>query len=168
MSRTKVATIVNGEPVEFLAGGGQSLLDALRDELRLTGTKEGCGTGDCGACSVVVDGRLVCRDGLPITAGLVMGVPFPVLLRRAQLRLTARAAWGINGGTRRAAVAAFQALGGASFVVDGASPDRHSALLDAGVELSFNERHSAGLTLRGEFSQNVSSFGAKARYTLKW
>jgi len=86
----------------------------------------------------------------------------------AQLRLTARAAWGINGGTRRAAVAAFQALGGASFVVDGASPDRHSALLDAGVELSFNERHSAGLTLRGEFSQNVSSFGAKARYTLKW
>ncbi|MDP3737746.1 MAG: (2Fe-2S)-binding protein [Hyphomonadaceae bacterium] len=60
MSRVRISTIVNGEPVEFLGGGGQSLLDALRDELRLTGSKEGCGTGDCGACSVVVDGRLVC------------------------------------------------------------------------------------------------------------
>jgi len=85
-----------------------------------------------------------------------------------QLRLTARAAWGINGGTARAAVAAFQALGGTSFVVDGASPDRHSALVDAGIELSFSERHSASLTLRGEFSENVSSFGAKARYTFRW
>jgi aerobic carbon-monoxide dehydrogenase small subunit len=60
MSRVRISTTVNGEPVEFLGGGGQSLLDALRDELRLTGSKEGCGTGDCGACSVIVDGRLVC------------------------------------------------------------------------------------------------------------
>lgn len=60
MSRIRISAIVNGEPVEFLGGGGQSLLDALRDELRLTGSKEGCGTGDCGACSVIVDGRLVC------------------------------------------------------------------------------------------------------------
>jgi carbon-monoxide dehydrogenase small subunit len=60
MSRVRISTTVNGEPMEFLGGGGQSLLDALRDELRLTGSKEGCGTGDCGACSVVVDGRLVC------------------------------------------------------------------------------------------------------------
>ncbi len=60
MSRIVVNATVNGEPVEFLAGGGQSLLDALRDELRLTGSKEGCGTGDCGACSVILDGRLVC------------------------------------------------------------------------------------------------------------
>src|ERR1700742_1551916 len=60
MSRIRISTTVNGEPVEFLGGGGQSLLDALRDELRLTGSKEGCGSGDCGACSVMVDGRLVC------------------------------------------------------------------------------------------------------------
>ena len=51
---------VNGEPVQFLARPGQTLLDALRDELALTGTKEGCSSGDCGACSVLLDGQLVC------------------------------------------------------------------------------------------------------------
>jgi carbon-monoxide dehydrogenase small subunit len=51
---------VNGEPVEFLCAPQQTLLEALRDTLELTGTKEGCGTGDCGACSVELDGRLVC------------------------------------------------------------------------------------------------------------
>ncbi len=51
---------VNGDPVEALCETEQTLLDVLRDELDLTGTKEGCATGDCGACSVLVDGRLVC------------------------------------------------------------------------------------------------------------
>ena len=51
---------VNGEPVQFLARPGQTLLDALRDELALTGSKEGCSSGDCGACSVMLDGQLVC------------------------------------------------------------------------------------------------------------
>ena len=51
---------VNGDPAEVLCETQQTLLDILRDELELTGTKEGCGTGDCGACSVIVDGRLVC------------------------------------------------------------------------------------------------------------
>jgi carbon-monoxide dehydrogenase small subunit len=60
MSRNHVSATVNGDQVEFLCETGQTLLDVLRDELRLTGTKEGCGTGDCGACSVMVDGRLVC------------------------------------------------------------------------------------------------------------
>ncbi len=60
MSKRAVQAVVNGEPVEFLAAPTQTLLDALRDELGLTGTKEGCGSGDCGACSVIVDGRLVC------------------------------------------------------------------------------------------------------------
>ncbi|SDC28418.1 (2Fe-2S)-binding protein [Belnapia rosea] len=60
MAKTHVSTSINGEPVEFLADPGSSLLDALRNTLGLTGTKEGCGTGDCGACSVTVDGRLVC------------------------------------------------------------------------------------------------------------
>ena len=60
MSKIHVETTINGEPTEFLCEPQQTLLEALRDELGLTGTKEGCGTGDCGACSVTLDGRLVC------------------------------------------------------------------------------------------------------------
>ncbi len=55
-----VTSTINGEAVEFLCQPHQTLLDVLRDELNMTGTKEGCGTGDCGACSVLLDGRLVC------------------------------------------------------------------------------------------------------------
>ena len=58
--KTLVETKINGEAVEFLCEPRQSLLEVLRDELRLTGTKEGCLTGDCGACSVLVNGRPVC------------------------------------------------------------------------------------------------------------
>ncbi|MBA3811233.1 MAG: (2Fe-2S)-binding protein [Caulobacteraceae bacterium] len=60
MSKRHVTATVNGDPVEFLSDPGTTLLDALRDGLGLTGSKEGCGSGDCGACSVIVDGRLVC------------------------------------------------------------------------------------------------------------
>lgn len=60
MAKMHVATTINGEPEEFLCDPHQSLLDALRTTLGLTGTKEGCGTGDCGACSILLDGRLVC------------------------------------------------------------------------------------------------------------
>ena len=67
MAKYHVTTTVNDEPVEFLCEPGQTLLDVLRDELGLTGTKEGCSTGDCGACTVILDGRPVC-------ACLVLGV----------------------------------------------------------------------------------------------
>ncbi len=60
MAKTHVTTTINGEAVEFLCEPQQTLLDVLRDVLALTGTKEGCGTGDCGACTVTLDGRLVC------------------------------------------------------------------------------------------------------------
>ena len=60
MAKYHVTTTVNGDQYEFLCEPQQTLLDVLRDELFLTGTKEGCGSGDCGACSVIVDGRLVC------------------------------------------------------------------------------------------------------------
>ena len=60
MSKIHVTTKVNGDDVEFLADPRESLLDCLRDKLDLTGAKEGCGTGDCGACSVTLDGTLVC------------------------------------------------------------------------------------------------------------
>lgn len=67
MTKIHVTATVNGDPVEYLADPRESLLDCLRDHLGLTGSKEGCGTGDCGACSVTVDGVLVC-------ACLVLGV----------------------------------------------------------------------------------------------
>ena len=60
MSGIAVSTTINGDSVDFLCQGEETLLDVLRDRLGLTGAKEGCGTGDCGACSVIVDGRLVC------------------------------------------------------------------------------------------------------------
>ncbi len=60
MARNQVISTVNGQKVEFLCDTTQSLLSVLRDELGLTGTKEGCGTGDCGACSVLCNGKLVC------------------------------------------------------------------------------------------------------------
>ncbi|RBI73064.1 (2Fe-2S)-binding protein [Roseovarius sp. TE539] len=60
MSQIHVTTSINGDQTEFLCEPDETLLDVLRDRLGLTGSKEGCGTGDCGACSVTVDGRVVC------------------------------------------------------------------------------------------------------------
>jgi aerobic carbon-monoxide dehydrogenase small subunit len=59
VSKVHVHTTINGEPVEFLCEAGDTLLTALRDSVGLTGAKEGCSTGDCGACSVIMNGRLV-------------------------------------------------------------------------------------------------------------
>ena len=67
MAKVHVTATVNGDEVEFLCEPEETLLDVLRDELHLTGSKEGCASGDCGACSVMLDGRLVC-------ACLVLGV----------------------------------------------------------------------------------------------
>jgi aerobic carbon-monoxide dehydrogenase small subunit len=60
MSALLVETTINGDKVEFACQPDESLLDVLRNRVGLTGAKEGCSTGDCGACSVIVDGRLVC------------------------------------------------------------------------------------------------------------
>ena len=60
MAAVLVTTTINGDAVEFACPPEESLLDALRNRLGLTGVKEGCGTGDCGACSVTLEGRLVC------------------------------------------------------------------------------------------------------------
>ena len=83
MSKHHVSAVINGEPTEFLCETQQTLLDSLRDEIGLTGSKEGCASGDCGACSVIVDGRLVCSclmlaceaDGTEITTieGIAQG-----------------------------------------------------------------------------------------------
>ena len=60
MASVHVTTTVNGDVEEFVCHPGESLLDVLRNRLGLTGSKEGCGTGDCGACSITLDGQLVC------------------------------------------------------------------------------------------------------------
>ncbi|MFT5485064.1 MAG: carbon-monoxide dehydrogenase small subunit [Halieaceae bacterium] len=60
MAAVLVSTIINGDAVEFACPVEETLLNCLRDRVGLTGVKEGCGTGDCGACSVTLDGRLVC------------------------------------------------------------------------------------------------------------
>ena len=67
MAKHHVTATINGDVVEFLCETNQTLLDVLRDDLSLTGTKEGCGTGDCGACTVTIDGR-------PMCSCLVLGV----------------------------------------------------------------------------------------------
>jgi carbon-monoxide dehydrogenase small subunit len=59
VAKLRIQTTVNGEPAEFLCEPAETLLDVLRNQLGLTGTKEGCATGDCGACSVIMNGRLV-------------------------------------------------------------------------------------------------------------
>jgi carbon-monoxide dehydrogenase small subunit len=65
--KVHVTTSVNHEPVEFLCEPRQSLLEVLRDKLRLTGAKEGCNNGNCGACTVIL-------DGLPVNSCLVLAV----------------------------------------------------------------------------------------------
>jgi len=60
MSKIHVSTKINNEEIEYLCNPHDTMLDVLRNELNLTGSKEGCGSGDCGACSIILDGELVC------------------------------------------------------------------------------------------------------------
>ncbi len=98
MSKMHISTMVNGQPEEALCEPHQSLLDVLRDEMGLTGTKEGCGTGDCGACTVQLDGRLVCSclvlgaeaDGKEVTT--IEGIANPDGLHVVQQKFLEHAA----------------------------------------------------------------------------
>jgi carbon-monoxide dehydrogenase small subunit len=93
-----VQTTINGDAAEFLCDPEETLLDVLRDRMGLTGAKEGCGTGDCGACSVLVDGRLVCSclvfaaelEGRDLTT--IEGVAEPEALHPVQTKLLEHAA----------------------------------------------------------------------------
>ncbi len=83
MAKQHVTTSINGEETEFLCFPEQTMLEVLREDLRLTGTKEGCATGDCGACSILLDGTLICSclmlapeaDGRELTTieGIALG-----------------------------------------------------------------------------------------------
>ena len=92
MAKQHVTTTLNGNAVEFLCESRQTLLEVLRDELHLTGTQEGCGTGDCGACTVNVDGRMMCsclflgveaqRKSILTVEGIANGENLHVLQRK--------------------------------------------------------------------------------------
>ena len=64
--KTKISCVVNAEPRTFHAYPMERLLDVLREQLKLTGTKEGCGEGECGACSVMIDGQIVNSCLVPV------------------------------------------------------------------------------------------------------
>jgi carbon-monoxide dehydrogenase small subunit len=93
MRKLHVETTLNGEDTEFLCEPHQTLLDALRNEVGLTGVKEGCATGDCGACSVIFDGRLTCAclvlaaEAAGRTVETVEGVAKPGRLHPVQQKL---------------------------------------------------------------------------------
>ena len=72
LNKIRVGVSVNNDKIEFLCNPEDTVLDVLRDNLRLTGTKEGCGTGDCGACSIILDNKLVCS--CLVLAGEVEGL----------------------------------------------------------------------------------------------
>ena len=93
MRKLHVETTINGEAAEFLCEPHETLLDALRNDVGLTGVKEGCATGDCGACSVIFDGRLTCAclvlaaEAAGRTIETVEGVAKPGELHPVQQKL---------------------------------------------------------------------------------
>jgi carbon-monoxide dehydrogenase small subunit len=97
LAKLHVETRINGEPAEFLCDPHETLLDALRGPVGLVGAKEGCGTGDCGACSVLLDGRLVCAclvlaaEAAGRDVGTVEGVAGPEGLHPVQRQLLVHA-----------------------------------------------------------------------------
>ena len=74
MTKHNITATINGDETEFTCSAEQTLLDVLRGELQLTGTKNGCGTGDCGACTVIVNGR---RSGASMVMGRYVIEPIP-------------------------------------------------------------------------------------------
>jgi carbon-monoxide dehydrogenase small subunit len=98
MSQVRVSTTINGDAIEYLCDADETLLDVLRNRLGLTGAKEGCGTGDCGACSVVLDDRLVCSclvlgaEAEGKRGGTIEGMAKGVVLHPLQRNFIAHAA----------------------------------------------------------------------------
>jgi len=89
-------------------------------------------------------------------------------LDNGAIKLTGRAAWAWNDLATRAVSGSFVLLPGQSFIINGARPARHSALVDLGIEAAFDNGVAAKLSFNGEFSRNVASYGASAKISYRW
>ena len=114
---------VNGSPVEIEAPGMRRLLDALREDLGLTGTKEGCGEGECGACSVLVDGQVV--DSCLVPLCQVQGASVQTVEGLAQEGSLSvlQAAFLETGGAQCGICTPGMLMAGQAFLASGERPD---------------------------------------------
>jgi len=114
---------VNGEPVEVDAPGMRRLLDVLREELGLTGTKEGCGEGECGACSVLLDGAVVDACLVPICQVDGRAVTTVEGLAREGVLNALQAAFLETGGAQCGICTPGMLMAGEAFIASGAAPE---------------------------------------------
>ncbi|MGI8871584.1 MAG: (2Fe-2S)-binding protein [Candidatus Limnocylindria bacterium] len=114
---------VNGEPVEVDAPGMRRLLDVLREELGLTGTKEGCGEGECGACSVLLDGAVVDACLVPICQVDGQAVTTVEGLAREGVLNALQAAFLETGGAQCGICTPGMLMAGEAFIASGAAPE---------------------------------------------
>jgi carbon-monoxide dehydrogenase small subunit len=113
---------VNGEPVELRAPGMRRLLDALREDLGLTGTKEGCGEGECGACSVLLDGEVVDSCLVPLCQVEGARVETVEGLAREERLNVLQAAFLETGGAQCGICTPGMLMAGEAFLASGADP----------------------------------------------
>jgi carbon-monoxide dehydrogenase small subunit len=113
---------VNGAPVEVEAAGMRRLLDVLREDLGLTGTKEGCGEGECGACSVLVDGEVVDACLVPVSQVAGHAVGTVEGLGRDGSLSTLQAAFLETGGAQCGICTPGMLVAGEAFLASGAEP----------------------------------------------
>ena len=116
------AFAVNGDPVQVEVGGSRRLLDVLREDLGLTGTKEGCGEGECGACSVLVDGDVVDACLVPVSQAQGTAVRTVEGLAAEGRLGTLQQAFLETGGAQCGICTPGMLIAGESFLASGASP----------------------------------------------
>jgi carbon-monoxide dehydrogenase small subunit len=114
--------IVNGEPAEVAAPGMRRLLDVLREDLGLTGTKEGCGEGECGACSVLLDGAVVDACLVPVSQARGASVQTVEGLAPKESLGTLQQAFLETGGAQCGICTPGMLMAGEAFLESGASP----------------------------------------------
>jgi len=113
---------VNGEPVEVEAIGSRRLLDVLREDLGLTGTKEGCGEGECGACSVLLDGAVVDACLVPVSQAVGANVRTVEALGVPDKLNTLQQAFLETGGAQCGICTPGMLMAGEAFLDSGAEP----------------------------------------------